>query len=203
MTEESIPIPIYKVNRLKDSGTITSIHVFYGAPAESLKLEETEDNLDDLFAREPENPAFAGIFNEEEMRNIKEVPIPVFFSVHQIHLDDNIETIKMKIALTFSTMTPVPVSISIEEIYLFGLKETTLYPENIYQILTQNGRTELTGPRLKHVLENIERDENGDPVVCRYVDFFHFYPDHRNLYFTPDRRPPSPTQSLSAFSGPG
>ena len=113
MTEESIPIPIYKVNRLKDSGTITSIHVFYGAPAESLKLEEKEDNLDDLFAREPENPAFAGIFNEEEMRNIKEVPIPVFFSVHQIHLDDNIETIKMKIALTFSTMTPVPVSISI------------------------------------------------------------------------------------------
>jgi len=156
MAEESIPIPIYKVNRLKDSGTIVSIHVFYGTPVGL----DTGDSLDDLFARDPENQAFAGIFNEEEMRHIKEIPIPVFFSTHQIHLDDNIETIKIKIALAFTNATPI----AIEEIYLFGLKEATIYPETIYQILTQNGRAELTTQRVKHVLENIERDENGDPV---------------------------------------
>jgi len=154
MSIKSSENAIYKVNHLINENEIKGIYVFYGK----------NDNLDELFKREPENPAFINkitnqpIFNEEEMQNIKEKNIPVHFSQQQIHFDDSIATIKLKLVLEFSN------TFSYEELYLFCMKEESFNPSQIYQILTQNKRLELTRLRLDQFLLNIIRNDNGTPV---------------------------------------
>ena len=94
--------PIYKVNRMKDEKTIESIHVFFGP-------HKKQTNLDKLFKTDPTNPLF-DFFNEEELTSIKDNNIPVVFSKQQIHLDDSIGTIKIKISNEFNN------TFSLEEI---------------------------------------------------------------------------------------
>ena len=59
--------------------------------------------MDDLFKKEPKNELFNDpytkkpIFNEVELKNIREKKIKVHFSDEQIHIDDSISTIKLKI----------------------------------------------------------------------------------------------------------
>ena len=61
----------YKVNHLTSVSTIKNICVFYGP---------YDGDLDKLFVTEPLNEAFAGIFNKEELANIKKLNIPVSFT---------------------------------------------------------------------------------------------------------------------------
>ena len=149
--------PIYKVNHLKDAETIDAIHVFYGT-------NQDIDDLDELFKRDPQNPAFIDkntglpIFNSDELKNIVEKQIPVFFSEQQIHYDDSIGVIKLKIMAEFSN------TFSLDEIYLFCMKDEILNPANIYQTLTQNGRLPLTKVRLDQFILNVIYDKNGNPV---------------------------------------
>jgi len=149
--------PIYKVNRLSDAGTIEVIHIFYGT---SLEV----DDLDELFKRDPQNPAFIDkntglpIFNSAELQNIVEKQIPVIFSEQQIHYDDSIGVIKLKIMAEFSN------TFSLDEIYLFCMKDEILNPANIYQTLTQNGRLPLTKVRLDQFILNVIYDKNSQPI---------------------------------------
>jgi len=146
--------PIYKVNHLINESEIKDIYVFYGR----------NEKLTELFKRDPENEAFIDkstgkhIFNAEEMKNIKDKNISVHFSQQQIHFDDSIGTIKLKIVREFSN------TFSYEEIYLFCMKEESFNPVLIYQTLTQNKRLELTKTRLDQFLLNIIRDDTGTPV---------------------------------------
>jgi hypothetical protein len=155
--------PIYKVNHLKDAETIEAIHVFYGSSLQ-------EDDLDELFKRDPQNPAFIDkntgqpIFNDDELQNIVEKQIPVIFSEQQIHYDDSIGVIKLKIMAEFSN------TFSLEEIYLFCMKDEILNPANIYQTLTQNGRLPLTKVRLDQFILNVIYDENGKPIRFNIPD---------------------------------
>ena len=155
--------PIYKVNHLKDAGSIAAIHVFYGASLE-------EEDLDELFKRDPQNPAFIDkntglpIFNDDELKNILDKQIPVIFSEQQIHYDDSIGVIKLKIMAEFSN------TFSLDEIYLFCMKDEVLNPANIYQTLTQNGRLPLTKVRLDQFILNIIYDENGKPIRFNIPD---------------------------------
>jgi len=152
--------PIYKVNHLVNENEIKGIYVFYGK----------NDKLNELFKRDSENDAFIDkstgkpIFNAEEMQNIKEKDIPVHFSQQQIHFDDSIATIKLKLVLEFSN------TFSYEEIYLFCMKEETFNPVLIYQTLTQNKRLELTRGRLDHFLLNIIRNNDGSEVDFNVPD---------------------------------
>jgi len=142
---------IYKVYHLTDKKKIKSIYVFYGNNLESPEPEE-------LFKRDPKNQAFIDsstglpIFNDSELAKILDTtnPISVKFLKQQIHFDDSIGTIKLKI------IQASPSNISIEQIYLFCMKETTLNPVNIYQILTQKNKLELTRIRLEQFLLNIQ-----------------------------------------------
>jgi len=149
--------PIYKVNHLLNSTTISEIRVFYGSYA------ETED-LNELFKRDPKNAAFIDkstglpIFNEMELRSILDRQIPVVFSEQQIHYDDSIGVIKLKMMMEFSN------TFSLDEIYLFCMKEEVLNPANIYQMLTQNGRLPLTRVRLDQFIVNVIFEDNGEPV---------------------------------------
>ena len=105
---------IIKVSLLKDENTIKTIYVFYG-------FHENIDTFEVLFKRDPRNIVFQNkgtgtpIFNDMELDQIKANKIEVKFSDQQIHYDDTIETIKLKIINEFSN------TISVDEIYLFCL----------------------------------------------------------------------------------
>ena len=148
---------IIKVNLLKDENTIKTIYVFYG-------FNENIDTFEVLFKREPRNIVFHNkgtgtpIFNDIELEQIKKNNIEVKFSDQQIHYDDTIETIKLKIMNEYSN------TISIDEIYLFCLKEELLNPANVYNSLTQNGRLPLTKTRFDQFILNIIYDSNKERV---------------------------------------
>jgi len=129
----------YKVNYIIN-GKIDTIYVFYGKSVTANKKKETMDS----------------IFNEKELAQINADNTTVKFSEQQIHFDDSIGTIKLKILLEFNK------SISLEEIYLFCNKYEELNAISLYQSLTQNKKLELTKIRLDQFLLNIVSDENGD-----------------------------------------
>ena len=142
--------PIYKVNCVNGDQSIKNIIVFYG---NHLDIENPEE----LFKKEPSNIEFKTVFEPKELQHIKDKNIPVQFSKQQIHFDDTIGAIKMKIAIEFSKQ------IALEEIYMFCLKEETINPIMLFQTLTQNNKLDLTKIRLNQFLLNL-KDENGQPV---------------------------------------
>jgi hypothetical protein len=131
--------PIYKVNNLVD-GQIDTIYVFYG------KNKNEYKNKIELFKK---------IFTENEIKQINDNNINVVFSEQQIHYDDTISSIKIKI------LNELKKKVSIEEIYLFSQKIETLNAVSVYQSLTQNKKIELTNVRLHQFISNIVSEENG------------------------------------------
>ena len=81
----------------------------------------------------------------------------VKFSEQQIHFDDSISSIKIKI------LNELKKSISLDEIYLFCRKIETLNAVSVYKSLTQNNKLILTKIRLQQFVSNIISDENGNP----------------------------------------
>jgi hypothetical protein len=144
--------PIFKVNHLKDKDKIDTIFVFYGT-----HLEINDPDPNELFQKDPTNKAFTDVFDTEERENIQKENIQVVFLKESIHIDDTIGVIKLKIAKAFNTI------FSIEEIYMFCLKEETIPPISSYQIITQNEHLPLTKSRFSQLLLNIV-DKNIQPV---------------------------------------
>ena len=155
--------PIYKVNKLIDENTIEKIVVFYGTNPEDI-------DLDELFKRDPKNKAFidkntdALIFTEKELDDISAKNIPVIFSDEQIHYDDTLLTVKLKIFTEFSK------EFSLEEMYLFCLQREKINTASMYSTLTQNGRIELTKIRLHQYLLNLVYNDDGTDVSLRVPD---------------------------------
>ena len=133
--------PIYKVNHVVN-GSVDIIYVFNG------KNNENEDQ-EELFKR---------IFTDEENKKIKENKIDIRFSEQQIHYDDSIGTIKIKIAIELKN------TISLDEIYLYCQQIETLNSVAVYQSLTQNKKIELTKIRMDQFLSNIVSDVNGGAI---------------------------------------
>ena len=130
--------PIYKVNHVVN-GSVDIIYVFNG------KNNENEDQ-EELFKR---------IFTDEENKKIKDTNITIKFSEQQIHYDDSIGTIKIKI------VTELKNTISLDEIYLYCQQIETLNSVAVYQSLTQNKKIELTKIRMDQFISNIVSDING------------------------------------------
>ena len=78
----------------------------------------------------------------------------MYFTNNQIHFDDTIHNIKLKIIDAFSEDIPL------EEIYLFCYKYEMLNPIQIYNILTQNNKLKITQTRLNNFLINISKSNN-------------------------------------------
>ena len=104
--------PIYKVNYLVN-GSIDTIFIFYG------KNKEIED----------EEELFKKIFTDSEIDKIHSKKITPIFSEQQIHTDDSISTIKIKILNELKKKT------SLDEIYLFCEKKVVEFPG-----ATRNGK---------------------------------------------------------------
>ena len=135
----SLDNTVYKVKQLVN-GSINIIYVFNGK-----KSEEDEEQL------------FQMLFTPQEQEQIKREKSIVKFSEQQIHFDDSIGTIKLKI------LNELKRDISIDEIYLFCQKKETLNAVSVYQSLTQNNKLELTKIRLDQFISNIVVDEEGKP----------------------------------------
>jgi len=97
------------------------------------------------------------IFTEKERNHHKHNNIKVVFSEQQIHLDDSIATIKIKILIELKQ------TVSLEEVYLYYQKLETFHSVEVYQTLTQNKKLDLTKIRLEQFLANIVSDNNGNP----------------------------------------
>ena len=160
---------IYKVNLLTKENTISSIHVFYGND-----YSVGNNKLNELFLENPKNELFSNIFDVEELNYIIKNHVNTVFSHQEIHSDDSIAAIKIKIMEELSN------TFSLEEIYLFAVREEILNPINIYQSLKQKKinapslvsnptdrkqmsrmitrKIELTKPRLMQFLSNIVND---------------------------------------------
>jgi hypothetical protein len=132
--------PIYKVNYLVND-KIKTILVFAGKFADETKKAEL----------------IKSAFNEKERKNIEKNKIEVKISNQEIHFDDSIGIIKLKILNEFKTTT------SIEQIYLFCEKLESFNSVQIYKTLTQNKKLELTKLRFSQFLSNIVSLEDGKP----------------------------------------
>ena len=142
--EPTLDNSIYKVKLLLN-GLINSIYVFAGK--KSIETESEED----LFKR---------IFTEKENEIIKKQKIPIKFSEQQIHFDDTIGAIKIKI---LDTIEKEKKNISLDEMYLYCQQYETLNAMSVYQNLTQNKNISLTKIRLDQFISNIISDENEVP----------------------------------------
>ena len=144
--------PIFKVNKLSDKNVTDTIYVFYGS-----QFSEEMDDPTNLFEEDPKNKAFSDVFDETELDNIKTNNIDVIFVNQTIHIDDSIGVIKLKI------FEAIEKTASMNEIYLFCLKNEKLNPITVYQNLTQNDKLPLTKVRMDQLILNLY-DEDGDPI---------------------------------------
>ena len=150
---------IFKVNNLIDENIINKIYVFYGF---NLKINDTK-TIQKKFKKNPKDEIFLDktinqyIFNDYELKNIKDNNIEVIFLNEIIHIDDNIGSIKLKIA------NALP-NVSLEEMYLFCTKSEKINSINIYQTLSQNNKLTITNLRLQQFLKNIVKDTNNNII---------------------------------------
>ena len=84
----------YKIFQLKNESDIEKIIVFYGSNKEEVDV--------DLIKKDINSPIIQNIFSESERRMISSssTEIKIYFSQQQIHLDDTISDIKIKIVST-------------------------------------------------------------------------------------------------------
>jgi len=78
----------------------------------------------------------------------------------QIHLDDSIREVKLKILNELNKT----MQISVEELYLFCKRTEMLNSEKIYQLLTRNREYELVDYIFAQAVSNIVSDRNGNPL---------------------------------------
>ena len=135
--EASLDNPIYKV-KLSTNGAVSTIFVFNG--------KKTTENENELFEK---------AFTAAEKKQIDENGITVQFCEQQIHFDDSISAIKLKI------LKELRQEISVDELYLYCQKMEVLSAVSVYQSLTQNNRLQLTKVRLDQFISNIVSDETG------------------------------------------
>ena len=161
--EPSLDNPVYKVKQLIN-GSINTIYVFNG--------KKTEEN-EELFKK---------VFTEEERQQITADKITVKFSEQQIHFDDSIGTIKIKI------LNELKNEIVLDEIYLYCQKKETLNAVSVYKSLTQNNKLQLTKVRLVQFLSNIVSDESGksfeepaEKEVYTFDDIFEMNFNNKNF----------------------
>jgi hypothetical protein len=129
---ETIKESIYKVNHIIN-GSVKSIYVFNGS----------KDNNNNE------------IFTNRELENIDANKIKIVYSKQQIHLDDAIGMIKIKI------LNELKNTVSLDEIYLFCQKIEQFNSVSLYQTLTQNKKLALSNVRLNQFISNIVSEEDG------------------------------------------
>ena len=135
--EPSLDTPVYKV-KLSTNGMVSTIFVFSG--------KKTLKNEKELFE---------SVFNAKEQEQIKSDSITIKFCEQQIHFDDSISSIKLKI------LKEIQQEVSVDELYLYCQRIEILSAVTVFQSLTQNNKLQLTKVRMDQFVSNIISDESG------------------------------------------
>ena len=107
------------------------------------------------------------IFTEDELNNIQTNGTEVILINEYIHLDDSISTLKKKI------IKYTELRISIQELYLFSIKQSILNPSVIFNQLTQDESIPLTKERLCEFMLNIVPNSCSginEPKECSFLN---------------------------------
>jgi hypothetical protein len=147
----------YKIFKLKSNTEIESIIVFYG---ESYGASNYDYN--EIYRKNKKSPKIHEFFSEIEWNVINEKNIPIYFSELQIHIDDTLLDVKLKIVKAYSDLD---ISFSEEEIYLFGETKKKLSAIHIYDTITLNRKKFITKSKLKYFLSNIILNESREPIT--------------------------------------
>ena len=146
-------LPIIKIYYQGEKEVTKHIYVFLNnnwIENNILSLEDSLDALKDAAARkDPTSLKF--IFSESELRKIYSENIPITFLAETLHTDDTILTIKGKI-IEYTNL-----SLSLPEMYLYGIHREKLRFQTISEKLTQDGELPLTRERLLQFLQNFVR----------------------------------------------
>ena len=137
-------VPIYKIYKLVGIDEIDTIYVF-----NSNFKGYDEDELRNMFEKNPTGDIFSNTFKLNEINQIKTNNINLEFIPENIYTDDSIGIIKLKI---FEALNR---EVSVDEIYLFSLIKENINPISSYQTLTQNNKSKLTRVKLDQLLFNI------------------------------------------------
>lgn len=127
---------IYKIYQHDENEIIKRVIVFHGKSEEVLSLNE--------------------VFSDLEIAEIEMHKTQVIFSKMQIHKDDTIETIKIKLVIELGANT-----ISYNEIYLYSKIKCSLYLEKFYKEVTQNEQVPFTPNMLGQLFMNLQWDKNA------------------------------------------
>jgi hypothetical protein len=148
--DSNIVIPtshVYKIVQLDKTQTPKRIVVFNGT--------------------KNKNPDLNEIFSSLEIEEIKSNETKVIFSKHQIHKDDSIETIKIKLIDSLDKN-----SICYEEIYFFSKVSCSLHLLNFYQEITKKKGLLISKVIFGQLLQNVHVDPEtieGLPSKEEYV----------------------------------
>ena len=154
---------VYKVAYAKQH-VVEKLYVFIG----NRLVDKQDIDIQSLFNLEPSNALFEGVFDESEIDAIAKDNTEVLFVNAEIHPDDTIETVKKKIIAAAPEL-----DITYAGLYLFCKGEQDLDAPGVYQMLTQDGRLELSKERLFDFLLNIQDasiDQLPDKDVYDYDD---------------------------------
>ena len=128
-TDDNIPQHnIYKIHILNDDGNVGFVYVFCAGIYASKNMNE--------------------LFSEIEIAHYKRNDVEIVFSEKLIHPDDTIRDIKHKIVNEIvehqKKSKTKAFSLSVEEVYIFGLAEKDLDMVKLYQEITENDTKRLT-----------------------------------------------------------
>ena len=151
-------LPIIKIYHQGKTDISKYIYVFLNNNWIEDNIFSLKDSLKELgeAVNRKDNDTLRFIFSETELKNIYSNNIPITFFAETLHLDDTIKTIKGKI------IEKTGLSISLPEIYLYGIRREKLSPEALYNKLTQNDEIPLTRQRLLQFLQNFVRFNISD-----------------------------------------
>lgn len=148
---------VYKIHILDEDGNVEYIFVFCAG------LRSTKD--------------IPAIFSEIEIAHYKRHDVEIIFSDKLIHPDDTIRDIKYKIInelVSFhKKMKSKSYTVSVEELYIFGLSQKDLDMVKLYQDITENDSKQLTKEKFFQYATNI----GSDPYVLNKKDNDGLYGD--------------------------
>ena len=142
----------YKIFKLKSNSEIESIIVFYGNT-----YGDSQYDFNEIYKKNKNSLKINEFFSEIEWNVINQQNIPIYFSELQIHIDDTLLDVKLKILKAYNELG---LSFSEEEIYLFGEIKKKLLAIHIYDTLTLNRKKFITKSKLKQFLSNIILNES-------------------------------------------
>ena len=132
-----------------NNNKIENIYVFAGEIIYTTK--KSREELKDIFLKNDKDDIFSNIFDDMEIRYIKNYKINVDFVDDIIYNDDTIEMVKFKL------LKVIP-EYSFDELYFYSYFKEKKDLNIIYQDLTHNNTIPLTKNRLLDFLNNIDKD---------------------------------------------